>query len=121
MTPTPAPKSGKHPVLNSIINTPAPGSEATQPAVMPPVAVQYQQPEMAAKNATVPPHYDKPVQPWDLIEHMDSSGDVLVDHLRATAIEHLFRIKDDLLGDLIKTQTEITKAIARLKKKETQE
>ncbi|MFZ4768332.1 MAG: hypothetical protein ACOYMN_25575 [Roseimicrobium sp.] len=43
-------------------------------------------------NSKTPAHYDKPVQPWDLIEHMDSSGDVLIDHLRATVIEHLFRI-----------------------------
>jgi hypothetical protein len=75
--------------------------------------------QLAIKNGT-PPHYDKPVQPWDLIEHMDSSGDVLTDHLRATAIEHLFRIKEDLLEDLNKAQSEITKAIARLKKKEGQ-
>jgi len=71
-------------------------------------------------NNATPAHYDKPVQPWDLIEHMDSSGDVLIDHLRATVIEHLFRIKEDMLEDLTKAQSEITKAIARLKKKEAQ-
>jgi hypothetical protein len=61
-----------------------------------------------------PAHYDKPVQPWDLIEGMESSGKVLVDHLRAASIEWTFRNKADLKEDLQKSVSALLKAISLL-------
>lgn len=52
----------------------------------------------------IPKHYDKPVTPWDLERHMESSGNAFVDARRTDAIEYAFRVKDDLLGDLKKAR-----------------
>jgi hypothetical protein len=52
-----------------------------------------------------PSHYNKPIQPWDLEKHMESSGSVFVDARRTDAIEYAFRIKgskEDQLNDLRK-------------------
>jgi hypothetical protein len=59
----------------------------------------------------VPKHYDKPVTPWDLERHMETSGNAFVDSRRSDAIEYTFRIKDDLLGDLRKARHCIDEAI----------
>jgi hypothetical protein len=62
--------------------------------------------------STQPPkHYDKPVTPWDLEKHMESSGNAFVDSRRSDAIEYVFRIKDDLLADLKKARHCIDEAI----------
>ena len=61
-----------------------------------------------------PKHYDKPITPWMLEEHMESSGDAFVDSRRSDAIEYAFRIKGDLLGDLIKARHCIDAAIQKL-------
>lgn len=53
---------------------------------------------------TTPKHYDKPVTPWHLEMHMESSGNAFVDSRRSDAIEYCFRIKDDLLEDLKKAR-----------------
>jgi hypothetical protein len=71
--------------------------------------------QVAAKNAgNVPTHYDKPVQPWDLVRCMDSSGNAFVDHMRGNAIKYAFRNKDDLKADLIKAKHCLEAAIAQL-------
>ncbi len=61
-----------------------------------------------------PPHYDKPVTPWDLQRHMESSGDAFVDARRTDAIEYAFRMKGDLLGDLKKARHCLDAAIEHL-------
>ena len=45
--------------------------------------------QVEAKNAlfATPAHYNKPVMPWDLIEHMESSGNALVDFLATQEID----------------------------------
>jgi hypothetical protein len=58
-----------------------------------------------------PPHYDKSVSPWDLEEHMESSGNAFVDSRRTDAIEYCFRVKSDLIGDLRKARHCIDAAI----------
>jgi hypothetical protein len=70
--------------------------------------------QVEAKNAlfATPAHYDKPVMPWDLIEHMESSGNALVDFLRGEAIKHIWRDKGDLKENLVKAASEIKKAIS---------
>lgn len=60
---------------------------------------------------TAPKHYNKPVTPWMLEEHMESSGNAFVDSRRSDAIEYAFRIKDDLLSDLKKARHCIDEAI----------
>lgn len=72
--------------------------------------------QVEAKNTTfaTPAHYNKPVQPWDLIEHMESSGNALVDFLRGEAIKHIWRNKGSLKEGLIKAAAEINKAIQTL-------
>ena len=71
--------------------------------------------QVAIANGThTPAHYDKPVTPWMLQEHMESSGNAFVDARRADAIEYAFRIKDDLKGDLIKAKHCLEAAIAQL-------
>jgi hypothetical protein len=55
-------------------------------------------------NLPVPLHYDKPVQPWDLERHMETSGNAFVDARRTDAIEYCFRVKDDLISDLQKAR-----------------
>jgi hypothetical protein len=49
-----------------------------------------------------PEHYDKPVSPWELERHMESTGNTFVDARRTDAIEYAFRLKGDLQGDLKK-------------------
>jgi hypothetical protein len=61
-----------------------------------------------------PAHYDKPVDPWALIEHMESSGSAFVDFLRGEAIKHIWRDKGDLKENLQKAAAEINKAISLL-------
>lgn len=58
----------------------------------------------AVYSQIVPPHYDKKVQPWDLERVMESSGNAFVDARRTDAIEYCFRMKGDLLGDLLKAR-----------------
>lgn len=58
-----------------------------------------------------PPHYDKPVTPWHLEEHMESSGNAFVDSRRTDVIEYVFRIKDNLLEDLKKARHCLDEAI----------
>lgn len=65
-----------------------------------------------------PKHYDKPVTPWDLQRHMDTSGDVFVDARRTDAIEYCFRMKGDLIGDLRKARHCIEAAIDQLESKQ---
>lgn len=68
-----------------------------------------------SSNPPCPAHYDKPVTPWDLERHMESSGSAFVDSRRTDAIEYIFRIKDNnLLGDLIKARHCIDEAIKEL-------
>lgn len=47
-----------------------------------------------------PDHYKTPVSPWDLQEHMHSSGNAFVDARRADVIKYIFSDKTDLLEDL---------------------
>jgi len=61
-----------------------------------------------------PAHYNKPVTPWDLQRHMESSGNCFVDSRRTDAIEYCFRMKGDLLGDLKKARHCIDEAIKTL-------
>lgn len=68
----------------------------------------------AALETRIPAHYDKPVQPWDLERHMESSGNAFVDARRTDAIEYCFRMKGDLLGDLRKAKHCIEAAIEAL-------
>jgi len=65
-------------------------------------------------SSKTPAHYDKPVTPWMLQEHMETSGNAFVDARRADAIEYAFRIKDDLKADLIKAKHCLEAAIAQL-------
>lgn len=59
----------------------------------------------------IPPHYNKPVTPWCLEKHMESSGNAFIDSRRSDAIEYCFRIKDDLLSDLKKARHCMDEAI----------
>lgn len=61
-----------------------------------------------------PKHYNKPVTPWDLQRHMDSSGDAFIDARRTDAIEYCYRMKGDLIGDLRKARHCIEAAIQKL-------
>jgi hypothetical protein len=70
----------------------------------------------APSGATTPPHYSGKVTPWDLEKCMKSSGNLFVDARRTDAIEYCFRIKDDLLGDLVKARDNINAAIEDLEK-----
>lgn len=63
-----------------------------------------------------PPHYAGNVTPWDLQKCMKSSGNAFVDNRRGDAIEYAFRIKDDLLADLIKARHCLDEAISFLEK-----
>lgn len=65
-------------------------------------------------NTAKPAHYDKPVDPWALIECMESSGNAFVDFLRGEAIKHIWRDKGDLREGLQKAASEINKAISLL-------
>jgi len=65
-------------------------------------------------NNATPAHYDKPVTPWMLQEHMETSGNAFVDARRADVIEYAFRIKDDLKSDLLKAKHCLEAAIAQL-------
>jgi len=58
-----------------------------------------------------PPHYSGLVTPWDLEKCMQSSGSVFIDSRRTDAIEYCFRMKGDLLGDLIKARHCLDEAI----------
>jgi hypothetical protein len=71
---------------------------------------------MSAANPPVPAHYAGQVTPWDLERCMSSSGNAFVDARRADAIEYAFRIKDDLLTDLIKARHCLDAAIEELHK-----
>ena len=62
-----------------------------------------------------PAHYARAVTPWDLQKCMKSSGNAFVDARRTDAIEYAFRLKDDLLGDLIKARHCLDEAITVLK------
>lgn len=67
--------------------------------------------------SNTPKHYNKAVTPWDLERCMDSSGDAFVDSRRTDAIEYCFRIKDNLLEDLMKARHCIDAAIQQLQNK----
>lgn len=57
------------------------------------------------KTRSVPSHYDKAIQPWDLQRCMESSGNLFVDARRTDVIEYAFRMKGDrkqLRDDLLK-------------------
>lgn len=69
---------------------------------------------MPGSTAVVPPHYDKGVQPWDLERVMESSGSVFVDARRTDAIEYCFRMKGNLLEDLVKARHCLEAAIQHL-------
>lgn len=92
-------------VLGNLLRKDAPGNDLARMAA-----------QVEAKNAAfaTPAHYNKPVQPWDLIEHMESSGNALVDFLRGEAIKHIWRNKGSLKEGLIKAAAEINKAIQTL-------
>ena len=62
-----------------------------------------------------PAHYAGSVTPWDLEKCMKSSGNAFVDSRRSDAIEYAFRLKGDLLGDLIKARHCLDEAIMVLK------
>lgn len=62
-------------------------------------------------------HYGKSLQPWDLQEHMPSSGIASVDGRRCDAIKYSFRMKGDLkklLDDLKKARHCLDSEISRL-------
>lgn len=61
-----------------------------------------------------PKHYDKPVTPWDLQQHMESSGSAFVDARRTDVIEYAFRMKGNLLEDLKKARHCLDAAIQHL-------
>jgi len=67
-----------------------------------------------AATTPIPAHYDKPVSPWDLQKHMESSGNAFVDARRTDAIEYCFRLKGDLLSDLKKAHHCLAEAITVL-------
>lgn len=67
------------------------------------------------KAALTPAHYAGAVTPWDLQKCMKSSGNAFVDARRADVMEYAYRIKDDLLGDLIKARHCLDEAIEVLK------
>lgn len=60
--------------------------------------------EIKPTTVLVPEHYAKPVTPWCLERHMESSGNAFVDSRRTDAIEYAFRMKGDLLEDLKKAR-----------------
>lgn len=62
----------------------------------------------------IPKHYDKPVTPWDLEKHMETSGSAFVDARRTDAIEYCFRVKENLLEDLQKARHCLDEAISVL-------
>lgn len=67
----------------------------------------------------IPDHYNKPVTPWCLERHMESSGNAFVDARRTDAIEYCFRMKDGgLLSDLKKARHCIDAAIEVLEQRE---
>jgi len=61
-----------------------------------------------------PEHYQTEVSPWDLQEHMPSSGNAFVDGRRCDAIKYIFRDKESLLEDLKKAKHCLEAAIERL-------
>lgn len=67
------------------------------------------------KPGECPAHYAGAVTPWDLQKCMKSSGNAFVDAKRCDVIEYAYRIKDDLLGDLIKARHCLDEAITVLK------
>jgi len=68
-------------------------------------------PAAKISHPQTPPHYSGPVTPWDLEKCMQSSGSVFIDSRRTDAIEYCFRMKGDLLGDLIKARHCLDEAI----------
>ena len=67
----------------------------------------------------VPAHYDKPVSPWHLQEHMESSGFPFVDARCADVIEYAFRRKggrQGLIDDLLKARHCLDAAVEHLRK-----
>lgn len=67
-------------------------------------------------SAECPPHYAGQVTPWDLERCMASSGNAFVDSRRTDVIEYAFRMKGDLLGDLIKARHCLDAAIQELQR-----
>jgi hypothetical protein len=65
-------------------------------------------------NIPIPSHYNKPVTPWDLELHMESSGSAFVDARRTDTIEYAFRKKDNMLEDLMKARHCLDAAIQEL-------
>ena len=68
----------------------------------------------------IPAHYDKPVTPWDLQAHMDSTGSAFADARLADVIEYVFRTKGDRLvklEDLRKAQHCLAAAIDNLEER----
>ena len=70
------------------------------------------------KGAETPEHYNKPVTPWCLERHMESSGSAFVDSRRTDAIEYCFRMKGDLIGDLRKARHCLEEAIRVLEEQQ---
>lgn len=63
-------------------------------------------------------HYLKPpVQPWDLMKVMDTSGNAFVDMCRGAVIKYSFRKKSDMLEDLKKARHYLDAAIEVLETK----
>ncbi len=67
-------------------------------------------------ESITPDHYAGSVTPWDLQRCMKSSGNLFVDSRRTDAIEYCFRMKGDLLADLIKARHCIDAAIGEMRK-----
>ena len=73
--------------------------------------------DIGSPGMVIPSHYDKPVTPWDLQAHMDSTGSAFADARLADVIEYVFRTKGDRqmkLEDLRKAQHCLAAAIDNL-------
>ena len=73
--------------------------------------------DIGSPGMAIPAHYDKPVTPWDLQAHMDSTGSAFADARLADVIDYVFRTKGDRrmkLEDLRKAQHCLAAAIDNL-------
>lgn len=63
-----------------------------------------------------PAHYRSitGITPWDFCAGIQTSGNPFADHLRCSAIEYAFRIKEDPSGDLVKAANCLLRAAAAL-------
>jgi len=85
-----------------------------------PVAIPYQDNSEDKENLGLqtPAHYAGTVTPWDLERCMVSSGNAFVDSRRTDAIEYCYRMKGNLLQDLLKAKHCIEAAIQELEKEQ---